>query len=253
MLLIGSSSTVPSTAQALFVMQRKAKHWIGCHDWPKHQGGRQQGEKFTTADQRRERLKRVRWLPHTDLVALVRLVLAHDADAPADVRPQPAQNQPIIEKTKSGSRVGIALVGAFATIAGIGEIIVGLTGNYLGILTHSIPLATSTIIIGAFYSLGGLSILTMRKLGAALGIFFHRLRSSGAPIPSDDWHRSLDRRRRTQDRHWRRDCARRHRLRAVAVEKVRLDRVFGGGRRVEMAIVHELVEFGAIPGNAQTF
>ena len=43
----------------------------------------------------------------------------------------------MIEKTKSGSRVGIALVGAFATIAGIGEIIVGLTGNYLGILTHS--------------------------------------------------------------------------------------------------------------------
>ena len=88
------------------------------------------------------------------------------------MRPQPAQNQPIIEKTKSGSRVGIALVGAFATIAGIGEIIVGLTGNYLGILTHSIPPATSTIIIGAFYSPGGLSILTMRKLGAALGIFF---------------------------------------------------------------------------------
>jgi len=78
----------------------------------------------------------------------------------------------MIEKTKSGSRVGIALVGAFATIAGIGEIIVGLTGNYLGILAHSIPPATSTIIIGTFYSLGGLSILTMRKLGAALGIFF---------------------------------------------------------------------------------
>jgi hypothetical protein len=99
-------------------------------------------------------------------------VLAHDADASADVRPQPAQNQPMIEKTKSGSRVVIALVGAFATIAGVGEIIVGLTGNYLGILTRSIPPATSTIIIGAFYSLGGLSILTMRKLGAAFGIFF---------------------------------------------------------------------------------
>jgi hypothetical protein len=43
----------------------------------------------------------------------------------------------MIEKTtKSGSRVGIALVGAFATIAGIGEILVGLTGNYLGILAH---------------------------------------------------------------------------------------------------------------------
>ena len=103
----------------------------------------------------------------------------------------------MIEKTKSGSRVGNALVGAFAIVAGIGEIVVGLTGNYLGILAHSIPPATSTIIIGAFYSLGGLSILTMRKLGAALGIFY-RLRSPGAAIPCDDWHRSIDRRRCNQ-------------------------------------------------------
>jgi len=43
----------------------------------------------------------------------------------------------MIEKTtKSGSPVGIALVGAFATIAGIGEIVVGLPGNYFGILAH---------------------------------------------------------------------------------------------------------------------
>ena len=63
-------------------------------------------------------------------------MVAHDADAPADVRPQPAQIQPMIEKTKSGSRIGIALVGAFATIAGFGEIVVGLTGNYSGILAH---------------------------------------------------------------------------------------------------------------------
>jgi uncharacterized membrane protein len=78
----------------------------------------------------------------------------------------------MIEKTKSGSRVGIALVGAFATVAGTGEIVVCLTGNYLGILAHSIPPAASTMIMGAFYSLGGLAILTMRKLGAALGILF---------------------------------------------------------------------------------
>jgi hypothetical protein len=35
-------------------------------------------------------------------------------------------------------------------------------------------------------------------------------------------------------------------------KKFRLDRASGGGRRVEAAIVHEPVEFGAIPGNAQT-
>jgi hypothetical protein len=37
----------------------------------------------------------------------------------------------MIEKTKSGSRVGVALAGVFATIAGIGEIIIGLTGKCL--------------------------------------------------------------------------------------------------------------------------
>ena len=47
-----------------------------------------------------------------------------------------------------------------------------LNGNYLGILAHSIPPATSTINTGASYNLGGLSILTMRKSGAALGILF---------------------------------------------------------------------------------
>ena len=36
----------------------------------------------------------------------------------------------MIEKTKSGSRVGIALVGAFATTAGIGEITLKRTGQY---------------------------------------------------------------------------------------------------------------------------
>ena len=156
-------------------------------------------------------------------------------------------------ENKIGLPSGIALVGAFATIAGIGEIVVGSTGNYSGILAHSIPPATSTIIIGAFYSLGGLSIFTMRKLGAALGIFFIACEVLGrlylvmigiAPSTGGDAN---------QDRHWRLDYARRYRLRGVAVEKVRLDRASGGEWRVEVAIVHELVEFGTIPGNAQTF
>jgi hypothetical protein len=57
----------------------------------------------------------------------------------------------------------------------------------------------------------------------------------------------------------RRDCTRlnwtgiNYRLTWRRVEKVRLDRAFGGERRLEMTIVHELVEFGTIPGNAQTF
>jgi hypothetical protein len=72
----------------------------------------------------------------------------------------------------TGTDVGITAVGIFAVIAGLGEIIVGFTGNYLGILTHSIAPHLSTVVIGAFYSLGGLAILTKKKWGAALGILF---------------------------------------------------------------------------------
>ena len=137
-----------------------------------------------------------------------------------------------------------------ATIAGIAEIIVGLTGNYLGILAHSIPPATSTIIKGAFYSLGGLSILTMRKSGATLGILFFACEVLGrlylvmigiAPSTGSDAIKIVI---------GGLIAHRRYRLSSVAVKKVRLDRASRGERRVQVTIVHELVEFGTIPGNA---
>jgi hypothetical protein len=68
---------------------------------------------------------------------------------------------------------GIVVVGAFAFIAGLGEVVVGFTGNYLGILAHSMAPSFSTGIVGIFYSLGGLSLLvTRKKWGAVLGILF---------------------------------------------------------------------------------
>jgi hypothetical protein len=49
--------------------------------------------------------------------------------------------------------------------------VVGFTGNYLKILSHSIAPSFSTGLIGVFYSLGGLSLLITRKrLGAVLGM-----------------------------------------------------------------------------------
>jgi hypothetical protein len=73
----------------------------------------------------------------------------------------------------SGTRhVGITLVAVFAIIAGIGEIVVGFKGNYLGILSKGIKPTASTAIIGAFYSLGGLSFLTIKKWETVLGILF---------------------------------------------------------------------------------
>lgn len=70
-------------------------------------------------------------------------------------------------------RTGIILVGAFAFIAGLGEVVVGFTGNYLGILAHSMAPSFSTGVVGLFYSLGGLSLLiTRKKWGAVLGMLF---------------------------------------------------------------------------------
>jgi hypothetical protein len=68
--------------------------------------------------------------------------------------------------------IGITAVSIFATIAGLGEIVVGFRGNYLGMLSKDIRPSLSTAVIGALYSLGGLSLLTMRKSGAVLAIRF---------------------------------------------------------------------------------
>jgi hypothetical protein len=68
--------------------------------------------------------------------------------------------------------LGITAVAIFAIIVGIGEMIVGFTGNFLGILSTPLMPPSLTIIIGLFYILGGLSFLTMRKWGAALGMIF---------------------------------------------------------------------------------
>ena len=73
----------------------------------------------------------------------------------------------------AGTRhLGVTAVAIFAIIAGLGEIVVGFTGNYLGILSKNIKPTFSEVLIGALYSLGGLSLLTMKKWGAALAIFF---------------------------------------------------------------------------------
>ncbi len=53
--------------------------------------------------------------------------------------------------------------------AGLSEIIVGSTSNYLGILSKPPEPSAATAIVGACYSLGGAFIFTLKKWGAALG------------------------------------------------------------------------------------
>ena len=72
-----------------------------------------------------------------------------------------------------GRSKGIIAVAVFAIVAGLGEIVVGVRGNYLGILSTAIAPSATTAVVGAFYSLGGVSLLvTRRRWGAVLGITF---------------------------------------------------------------------------------
>jgi hypothetical protein len=64
------------------------------------------------------------------------------------------------------------VISAFAIASGINEVVVGLTGNFLGILSKPIPPSFATVAVGAFYSLAGLSLVTMKKWGAGLSILF---------------------------------------------------------------------------------
>ena len=57
--------------------------------------------------------------------------------------------------------------GVFAIAAGLGEIIVGVTGNYLGILSKPLEPSAVTALVGACYSLGDAFILTSKKWAAA--------------------------------------------------------------------------------------
>ena len=71
---------------------------------------------------------------------------------------------------EQGRGWGIVAAGVFAIAAGLGEIIVGITGNYLGILSKPLEPSAVTALVGACYSLGGAFILTSKKWSAALGM-----------------------------------------------------------------------------------
>src|SRR5262245_11029616 len=78
-------------------------------------------------------------------------------------------NKGLLQRTDSK---GITVVAIFAILAGLAEVYVGFTGNFLGILSTPLMPATETIIIGACYVLGGLFLTTKRKWGAMLGMLF---------------------------------------------------------------------------------
>lgn len=82
------------------------------------------------------------------------------------------ERDPLTKPPTPRSR-GVIVVGLFAFVAGIGEVMVGFTGNFLGILSQSMTPSIFTGVVGAFYSLGGFFLLvTRKKWGAVLGMTF---------------------------------------------------------------------------------
>jgi hypothetical protein len=63
-------------------------------------------------------------------------------------------------------------------------VVVGITGNYLSILSHPMARSVATAVVGAFYYLGGLFILAQRKWGAVIGVLSSSPRYWGASICS---------------------------------------------------------------------
>lgn len=67
----------------------------------------------------------------------------------------------------------VIVVAVLLIVFGLGEIWVGMFGNFLGILSQSIPPSAATAIVGAFYSLGGVALLvTRRQWGTILSLIF---------------------------------------------------------------------------------
>jgi hypothetical protein len=67
-----------------------------------------------------------------------------------------------VKKTESqprSSSVILILIMIFSFIAGMGEVTVGITGNWAGILGKPLQSSVATAVVGSFYALAGLALL----------------------------------------------------------------------------------------------
>ncbi len=82
-----------------------------------------------------------------------------------------------VEEDNSKTRIrprGLVIVSILMLLFGLAEVVTGVTGNFLDVLsaTRTLTYTLASTSIGSFYSIAGLLILTMRKWGAALAIVF---------------------------------------------------------------------------------
>jgi len=64
------------------------------------------------------------------------------------------------------------MVAGYCVFAGLSEVWVGITGNWMGLLSKPLKPSFRTALIGVFYVAAGISLLPKRRGGALLGIVF---------------------------------------------------------------------------------
>jgi hypothetical protein len=69
-------------------------------------------------------------------------------------------------------RTGITIAAGYCIFAGLSEVWVGITGNWMGLLSKPLKPSFGTALVGFFYVAAGISLLPKRRTGALLGIVF---------------------------------------------------------------------------------
>ena len=69
-------------------------------------------------------------------------------------------------------RTGITIVGGYCIFAGLSEIWVGITGNWMRLLSQPLKPSLQTALVGTCYVAAGISLLSKRRAGALLGVVF---------------------------------------------------------------------------------
>lgn len=68
---------------------------------------------------------------------------------------------------------GVLIVAVIVIVFGLGEVWVGWSGNYLGILSTRMATSMATAVVGLFYILGGVALLVTRRMwGTILSLVF---------------------------------------------------------------------------------
>jgi hypothetical protein len=69
-------------------------------------------------------------------------------------------------------RTGITVVAGYCIFAGLSEVWVGATGNWMGLLSKPLKPSFRTALVGSFYVAAGISLPPKRRTGALMGIAF---------------------------------------------------------------------------------